>query len=80
MERARNVGCDADDCPDCEQGCEIAHGAGQGAEDTQFRAGVAIIGIECIADEAAVAGFAAEKRDLSLELLGGSGNEGSAEP
>ena len=43
-------------------------------------AGVAIVGVERIADEAAVAGTPAKQRDLALELLGSGRDERDAEP
>ena len=54
--------------------------AGQRAEHAQLRAIVAIVGVERIADEAAVAGPAAEQADLPLELHCGGGHERDAEP
>ena len=49
------------------------------AEHAQLGAGVAIVGVERVADEAAVAGPAAEQGDLALELLGGGGDQRNAE-
>ena len=74
-------GADADDRADRDQRGEAADGAGQRAEHAKLGAGVAIVGIERVADEAAVAGrrSAAEQRDLALELLRGGGEQGDAE-
>ena len=53
--------------------------AGQRAEHAQLRAIVAIVGVERIADEAAVAGLRAEQPDLALELHRGRRKQRNAE-
>ena len=73
------VGGDAGDRADRDERGEAADGAGQRAEHAKLGAGVAIVGVEGVADEAAVAGAAAEQRDLALELLRGGGEQGDAE-
>ena len=62
-----------------EQGGEVAGEAGQRAGDAEFGAIVAIVGIEGIADEAAVAGAAGEQADLALPLRGGGAEERQAD-
>ena len=74
VQRARRVGLDADDRAHRHQRGEIADGPGQRAEHAKLGAIVAIVGVERIADEAAVAGRAAKQRDLPLELLRGGGH------
>jgi len=56
MQRARGVVADAGDKADREQGGETPDCRGQRAEHAEFGAGVAIVGVERIADETAVAG------------------------
>ena len=80
VQRPGGVGRDADDRADRQQRGEIADRAGQRAEHAQLGAGVAIVGVERVADEAAVAGLAAEQRDLPLELLRRGGDQRDAEP
>ena len=53
--------------------------AGQRAEHAELRAIVAIVRIEGVADEAAIAGLRAEQADLSLELDRGGGKQRNAE-
>ena len=53
--------------------------AGQRAEHAKLRAIVAIVGVERIADEAAIAGLRPEQPDLSLELDRGGGKQRNAE-
>ena len=69
----------SDDAVDRQQGREAADGRGQRAEHAKLRAIVAILGIEGIADKAAIAGLRAEQPDLALELDRGGGNERHAE-
>src|SRR5690242_2872588 len=47
---------------------KIADRARERSEHSQFRAIVAIVGIECIPDETAVTGPRAEQADLTLKL------------
>jgi len=61
---------DAYDRVDRQQRREAADRAGQRAEDSKFSAIVAIVRIEGVADETAVAGLRAEEPNLSLELDG----------
>ena len=80
MQRSGGVGTDADNIPDGQQGSVAADRARERAEHAQLGAGIAIVGIERIADEAAIAGTPSEQRDLALELLGSGGNQRNAEP
>ncbi len=64
---------------DREQRGEAADGRGQRAEHAQLRAIVAILGVERIADEAAIAGPGAEQPDLPLELHRGRRDQRNAE-
>ena len=80
---AGDVLADADDGADRHQRREAADGRRQRAEHAQLGAGVAIVGIERVADEAAIAGLvrlpAAEQRDLALELGRRRGDQRDAE-
>jgi len=58
---------------------EIADGSGESTQHAKLGASVAIVGVESVSDEAAITGLAAEKRHLSLELLGGGGDQRNAE-
>ena len=53
---------------------EAADRRGQRAEHAELGAIVAIVGVERIADEAAIAGLGAEQPDLPLELHRGGRN------
>src|SRR4029079_18362249 len=47
---------------------DAAHGGSEGTEHPELRAIIAIVRVEGVADEAAVAGLSPEQADLSLEL------------
>ena len=79
MQRPRWVAADAGDQADREQSGEAADGRGQRAEHAEFSAGIAIVGVERITDETAVAGLGAEQRDLALKLLRGGRKQRHAE-
>ena len=79
MERAGHFGRHSGEKLDRDQRGEIADGPGQRAEHAEFGAIVAIVGVECIADEAAVAWARPEQGDLALELLRGGAEQGDAE-
>jgi hypothetical protein len=53
---------------DGKQSRKAADRGGKRAEHAELRAIVAIVRIECIADEATIAGMRSEQPDLSLEL------------
>ena len=59
---------------------EAADCAGEGAKHAKLGAGVAIVCVERIADEAAVTGTPAKQRDLALELLGSRRDERDSQP
>jgi len=80
MKGARSIGHNTDDRPDCEQRGEVSDRAGQRAEYAELRASIAIVGVERVADEAAIARPISKQRDLTLELLGGGGDQRNAEP
>src|SRR4029079_10908642 len=73
----RNVLANADDGADRHKGSKTAYGDCERTEDALLGAGVAIVAIESVADEAAVARFlrfpAAEECNLPLELDSGCG-------
>ena len=79
MQLAGRILADAEQGAQGDQRGEMAGRGGQRAEHAQFRASVAILGVERIADEAAIAGLrrlpAAEQADLALELAGGGGDQ-----
>ena len=64
---------------DREQRRETADGGSQRSKHAELRAIVAIVGVERIADETAVAGLRPEQPDLSLELHRGCRDQGNAE-
>ena len=68
MKLARLVVADPDDPIDREQRGETADRCGQRAEHAQLGAIVAIVGVERVADEAAIARLRTEQPDLALEL------------
>lgn len=72
MQLARGLIAEAHDLTDCFKRGEATGDAAHRAEHAKPRAGVAILGIECVTDEAAVAGPvlfpATERPDLRLEL------------
>ena len=72
MELACLVLSDSDDRIDRQQGREAPDCRCQRAKNTELRTIVAIVGIEGVADEAAIARARAEQSDLALELDGGS--------
>src|SRR5512139_2152650 len=78
VERASCFRSNPDDGSDGQKRCEIADRARERTEHAEFGTGIAIVGIEGVADETTVTGLASEQCDLSLELLGGCGNERDA--
>ncbi len=64
---------------DGDQRREPADGQGQCTKHAQFRAIVALVAVEGIADEAAKTGAPTEQADLPLELDGRGGNQGNAQ-
>jgi hypothetical protein len=81
---SRRVGADSGKGTDRDQGAEASRGRCDRPEDALLGAGVAIVGVERIADEAAVAGRvglpAAKQPDLGLELHRGGGDERDFQP
>ena len=69
MQRARGIAADAGDGADRKQGGEASDGRRERAKHAKLGAGIAIVGVERVADEAAVAGARPEQGDLALELL-----------
>ncbi len=71
-----------DDRADRHQRGEAADRRGEGSKHALLGAGVAIVGVERVADEAAVAGLvglpAAEEPDLALELHRRGGHQRNA--
>ena len=65
----------AHDPIDCQQRSEAADRRSHRAEHSKLRTIVAIIGIERIADEAAIARLRAKQADLSLKLHRGGGEQ-----
>src|SRR6476661_8765519 len=80
MHLARLVLADSADRVDREERSEAPDRSRQGPEHATLRAIVAIIAVERIADEAAVAWLGAEQPDLTLKLHGRCGNERNPKP
>ena len=80
MDLTGGVAADAENEIEREQRGEAAHGCRQHAKHTELGAIVAVLGVERIADEAAIAGSGAEQPDLPLKLHGGRRHQRDAEP
>ena len=78
MDGAGRVPADADNRSDRHESRKTADRRRQGAEHALFRAGIAIVGVERVADPAAVAGAAPEQADLPLNITAAAETNGMA--
>ena len=53
---------------DRQHGGKCTDGRGKSAQNSLLSARIAIVGIECVADEASITGLGTEQPDLSLKL------------
>ena len=79
MQPARLILTDSDDPIDRQHRREAPDTGGERSEHAELGAIVAIVGVERVADEAAIAGPRTEQANLSLELNGRGGQQRNVE-